>query len=125
MREKVRTIHEPRPAQRLPHHHTCPLIGCTIWNFDTELPFAMLWRLARGSFLLELPELSNFSCLPGRAGGTPGWASVRDFSRRLFAPRSWSPVAESKTFAHLGHLRLAGQTAGRKTPDASLIDVAG
>ena len=35
-------------------------------------------------------------------------ASVAAFSRKLFKPRSWGPMAESETFAHLEHLRLTG-----------------
>jgi glyoxylase-like metal-dependent hydrolase (beta-lactamase superfamily II) len=54
-----------------------------------------------------------------------GPASVQDFSRRLFAPRSWGLLAESETFAHLEHLRLAGQAERRESPDGSLIYVAG
>jgi glyoxylase-like metal-dependent hydrolase (beta-lactamase superfamily II) len=36
-------------------------------------------------------------------------APVRAFSRRLFPPRSWGPMAESETYAHLEHLYLAGE----------------
>jgi glyoxylase-like metal-dependent hydrolase (beta-lactamase superfamily II) len=42
-----------------------------------------------------------------------GPASVRDFSRKLFAPRSWGSMAESETYAHLEHLRHAGQAERR------------
>ena len=56
-------------------------------RFDTELPFVKLWRLARGSFLLGLPDLSNFCCLPGRAGGSPngleGDGNLRSFVLKL------------------------------------------
>ena len=34
---------------------------------------------------------------------------VRRFSQRLFKPRSWGSMAESETYAHLEHLRIAGQ----------------
>jgi hypothetical protein len=33
-------------------------------------------------------------------------------------------VAESETFAHIEHLRLADQAGSREAPDASLIDAA-
>jgi hypothetical protein len=33
-------------------------------------------------------------------------------------------MAESETFAHLEHLRLAGQAERRESPDGSLIYVA-
>ncbi|HTO00733.1 MAG TPA: MBL fold metallo-hydrolase, partial [Microthrixaceae bacterium] len=36
-------------------------------------------------------------------------APVREYSRRLFRERSWGPMAESETFAHLEHMRLQGR----------------
>ncbi len=36
-------------------------------------------------------------------------ASVDEFSRHLFKPRSWGWMAESETYAHLEHLRHAGE----------------
>lgn len=36
-------------------------------------------------------------------------ATVAAFSQKLFKPRSWGPMADSETFAHLEHLRLAGK----------------
>jgi glyoxylase-like metal-dependent hydrolase (beta-lactamase superfamily II) len=36
-------------------------------------------------------------------------AGVRAYSRELFQERSWGPMAESETYAHLEHLRLAGR----------------
>ncbi|MFQ5514837.1 MAG: MBL fold metallo-hydrolase [Myxococcota bacterium] len=49
-----------------------------------------------------------------------GPAPVRAFSERLFQRRSWGPMAESETYAHLEHLRLAGEAEryddGRGTP---------
>ncbi len=41
-----------------------------------------------------------------RAIGRP--ASVAEFSQQLFRPRSWGSMAESETYAHLEHLRHAG-----------------
>lgn len=38
-----------------------------------------------------------------------GDATVEQISKELFAPRSWGSMAESETFAHLEHLRLAGK----------------
>jgi len=38
-----------------------------------------------------------------------GPSSVEAFSRKLFQPRSWGAMAESETYAHLEHLRLAGE----------------
>ena len=37
-----------------------------------------------------------------------GPATVQAFSRHLFKQRSWGPMAESETFAHLEHLRILG-----------------
>jgi hypothetical protein len=36
-------------------------------------------------------------------------ASVEEFSQRLFRPRSWGTMADSETYAHLEHLRIARQ----------------
>lgn len=38
-----------------------------------------------------------------------GPATVEALSHELFAPRSWGPMAESETFAHLEHLRMNRQ----------------
>ena len=54
---------------------------------------------------------------PARALGRPGWATVDDLSQHLFAERSWSPMAESETYAHLEHLRLAGDAERREKGD--------
>ena len=43
-----------------------------------------------------------------------GPASVEDISKKLFRERSWGPMAESETYAHLEHLRLAGQAESRR-----------
>jgi glyoxylase-like metal-dependent hydrolase (beta-lactamase superfamily II) len=43
-----------------------------------------------------------------------GEASVRDLSRALFAPSAWGSLAESETYAHLEHLRLAGMAERRE-----------
>ncbi|RME94339.1 MAG: MBL fold metallo-hydrolase [Alphaproteobacteria bacterium] len=41
-------------------------------------------------------------------------ATVAEFSRRLFRPRSWGPMAESETYAHLEHLRHAGEAEAHR-----------
>lgn len=43
-----------------------------------------------------------------------GWASVQQLSRTLFAERNWGSMAESETYAHLEHMRLAGQAERRE-----------
>jgi glyoxylase-like metal-dependent hydrolase (beta-lactamase superfamily II) len=50
-----------------------------------------------------------------------GPASVQDFSQRLFHPRSWGPMAESETYAHLEHLRVAGAAEVRRDAAGKLI----
>jgi glyoxylase-like metal-dependent hydrolase (beta-lactamase superfamily II) len=44
-----------------------------------------------------------------KAAGELGSASVEELSHHLFKPRSWGPMAESETYAHLEHLRAIGQ----------------
>ena len=53
--------------------------------------------------------------------GAPG--SVEDFSRQLFRKRSWGPMAESETYAHLEHLRIAGSAERSERPDGTLCYV--
>ena len=45
-----------------------------------------------------------------RAMDALGPATVADLSHELFKPRSWGSMAESETYAHLEHLRLAGES---------------
>jgi glyoxylase-like metal-dependent hydrolase (beta-lactamase superfamily II) len=54
-----------------------------------------------------------------------GIASVQAFSQRLFASRSWGPMAESETFAHLEHLRLSGEAERRDEADGTLLYATG
>jgi glyoxylase-like metal-dependent hydrolase (beta-lactamase superfamily II) len=54
-----------------------------------------------------------------------GPATVTDFSHRLFQPRSWGIMAESETFAHLEHLRIARQAERREAADGQMIYVVG
>ena len=46
-----------------------------------------------------------------------GWASVEALSHELFRERSWGPMAESETYAHLEHLRRAGQAERRRADE--------
>jgi glyoxylase-like metal-dependent hydrolase (beta-lactamase superfamily II) len=41
-------------------------------------------------------------------------ASVKEFSQHLFRRRSWGSMAESETYAHLEHLRHAGQAESHR-----------
>ncbi|HEX4867247.1 MAG TPA: MBL fold metallo-hydrolase [Acidimicrobiales bacterium] len=43
-----------------------------------------------------------------------GSATVEQLSHRLFRERSWGPMAESETYAHLEHLRVIGEAEARK-----------
>jgi glyoxylase-like metal-dependent hydrolase (beta-lactamase superfamily II) len=54
-----------------------------------------------------------------------GPAGVGSFSRRLFKPRSWGPMAESETYAHLEHLRLAGEAECYRNERGKLVYVVG
>jgi glyoxylase-like metal-dependent hydrolase (beta-lactamase superfamily II) len=56
----------------------------------------------------RLDQLRSIS----REIGHPG--SVQEFSEHLFKRRSWGPMAESETFAHLEHLRLMGEAERRQ-----------
>lgn len=39
--------------------------------------------------------------------------TVPEYSQHLFKPRSWGPMADSETFAHLEHLRQTGRAEAR------------
>jgi glyoxylase-like metal-dependent hydrolase (beta-lactamase superfamily II) len=53
----------------------------------------------------------------GDAADEVGWAGVTRWSEVLFAPRSRGPMADSETYAHLEHLRLADRAERRPTDD--------
>ena len=54
-----------------------------------------------------------------------GPATVQQFSQNLFKPRSWGSMAESETYAHLEHLRIAGDAERHIDRDGRMIYVAG
>ena len=54
------------------------------------------------------------------AGDDLGWDTVDVYMRKLFQERAWSSMAESETFAHLEHLRFAGETQIRRRDDGML-----
>jgi glyoxylase-like metal-dependent hydrolase (beta-lactamase superfamily II) len=54
-----------------------------------------------------------------------GPATVQQISQRLFQPRSWGPMAESETYAHLEHLLHLDQAERRRERDGRLIYEAG
>ncbi len=43
------------------------------------------------------------------AGQRLGDGTVEEYMKELFKPRSWGPMAESETYAHLQHLKLCNQ----------------
>ena len=51
------------------------------------------------------------------AAAATGEASVVELSHHLFKPRSWGRMAESETYAHLEHLRHAGEMTARRVGD--------
>lgn len=48
-----------------------------------------------------------------QAAAELGAGTVEDFTQRLFKPRSWGPMADSETYAHLEHLRVTGEAESR------------
>jgi glyoxylase-like metal-dependent hydrolase (beta-lactamase superfamily II) len=52
-----------------------------------------------------------------------GPATVGAISRRLFAERSWGPMAESETYAHLEHLRHLGEAECHRERGGKLVYV--
>ena len=44
-----------------------------------------------------------------KAGDVVGQGTVEDYMKELFKPRSWGPMAESETYAHLQHLSLCNE----------------
>lgn len=53
-----------------------------------------------------------------------GPATVPQLSQRLFRQRSWGPMAESETYAHLEHLRLLGEASREEIEGGLLYTVA-
>jgi glyoxylase-like metal-dependent hydrolase (beta-lactamase superfamily II) len=49
-----------------------------------------------------------------KAAAELGSATVEELSHHLFQPRSWGQMAESETYAHLEHLRAAGEAESRR-----------
>ena len=60
-----------------------------------------------------------------KAAGELGSASVEELSHHLFQPRSWGPMAESETYAHLEHLRAIGQAESRDEAGTLLYELIG
>ena len=50
---------------------------------------------------------------------------MKAFSQKLFKPRSWGSMAESETYAHLEHLRIAGAAERRIEREGTFLYVTG
>jgi glyoxylase-like metal-dependent hydrolase (beta-lactamase superfamily II) len=53
------------------------------------------------------------------------FATVQEFSQLLFKPRSWGAMAESETYAHLEHLRVARNAERREDAEGRFVYLAG
>ncbi len=131
-------LHSPADGITLTGDHVLPTITPHISGLmDDPDPldafFASLQRMAElPGVELALPAHGHpFTDLAGRANDIRehheerldklraaadalGEASVTDLSHELFRKRSWGPMAESETYAHLEHLRLSGQMSARR-----------
>jgi len=127
-------LFDPAEGVLLCGDHVLPTITPHISGLGTVADplaqfFASLDRMAElTGVTLALPAHGHpFTDLPGRAKAIrrhheerlemlrtaseeiDGPATVEELSHHLFSPRSWGSMAESETYAHLEHLRLAGQ----------------
>lgn len=56
--------------------------------------------------------------------GVAGDGTVNDYMKVLFRERSWGDMAESETYAHLEHLRTAGDFVGTSEDGLARYDPA-
>jgi glyoxylase-like metal-dependent hydrolase (beta-lactamase superfamily II) len=138
-------LHDPENGIMLSGDHVLPSITPHISGITRSLDplstfFYSLDRVAEiGGVKLVLPAHGHpFHDLRQRAeaikrhhherlerlreiGRELGAASVQAYSQRLFKPRSWGAMAESETYAHLEHLRVAGRAERRVERDGSYL----
>ena len=138
-------FHDPTEGVLLSGDHVLPTITPHIGGDTTGDPledfFASLESIARTENVnTVLPAHGHpFEDLPGRVKSIhehhmerletlrgistefEGWASVVAFSEKLFRERSWGPMAESETWAHLEHLRLTDR-AEQRLGDGGLLE---
>ena len=136
-------FHDPAEGVLLSGDHVLPTITPHIGGDEHSDPldefFVSLQEIA------ALPDVSTvlpahghpFQDLPGRVKSIHehhlgrldkladicrrlDWATVPAISQELFQERSWGPMAESETWAHLEHLRLTGRAERRTNPDGIL-----
>ena len=60
---------------------------------------------------IERHHAERLELLRNASAGLGRPAPVKEMMQYLFAPRSWGSMAESETYAHLEHLRIAGDAA--------------
>ena len=124
-------LHDPEAGVLLSGDHVLPTITPHISGMFTgrdplALFFSSLERVAELDVAKVLPAHGHpFDDLRGRAEAirdhhierlgklqsvapSVGRATVEEFSHHLFRPQRWGSMAESETYAHLEHLRLAG-----------------
>jgi glyoxylase-like metal-dependent hydrolase (beta-lactamase superfamily II) len=129
-------LHDPTEKVLLSGDHVLPTITPHISGLSTtDDPLAAFFASLEGVADLGVDRVlpahgHPFDDLPGRVkaiiahheerldrlqtiSADLGWAGVVDISHELFAPRSWGRMAESETYAHLEHLRLAGRAEVR------------
>jgi glyoxylase-like metal-dependent hydrolase (beta-lactamase superfamily II) len=132
-------LFDPAEGLVLSGDHVLPTITPHISGLDAEGDpltafFASLDRMGElDGVRLALPAHGHpFTDLAGRAAairehheerldllrgafdelGRP--ATVEELSQRLFKQRSWGPMAESETYAHLEHLRQVGEASSER-----------
>lgn len=138
-------LHDPADGLFLSGDHVLPSItphisGLALSNDPLDTFFASLDQAAAvPDVKLVLPAHGHpFTDLAGRCvaikqhhydrldtvkriGRELGPATVQAFSQKLFKPRSWGEMAESETYAHLEHLRLAGAAAAHRDAEGFLV----
>ena len=134
-------LHDPDNQTFLAGDHVLPTITPHIGGMSSsDDPLSsFLYSLDRVSELSGVKQVlpahgHPFTDLPGRARDIKrhhferlerikeisrelGPATVEEFSKKLFKPRSWGPMAESETYAHLEHLRVLGDAERRDEKD--------
>ena len=142
-------LHDPDSGTLLAGDHVLPSITPHISGFSPEpdplksFIDALDQVAALGNVSRVLPAHGHpFNDLPGRVEAIKrhhherlerlhaisralGPAGVPAFSAQLFKKRSWGPMADSETFAHLEHLRHRGDAERWADPGGELIYVVG
>ena len=137
-------FHDPTEGVLLSGDHVLPTItphiGGEVGSDPLEQFFASLESIARtpnvstvlpahGHPFEDLPgrvksirehHMERLETLRGISTELDGWASVVAFSEKLFRERSWGPMAQSETWAHLEHLRLTERAESRVGDDGLL-----